>query len=100
MSSILWRVTTATPHTTPGRPRAHISHPAMMMVLLRRTTEAPRPGPLGIDLHLGQKPNLGGRYTDSSLIYISLPFGTLYIHVSLSFSFFLSFICSCFVLLS
>jgi hypothetical protein len=25
----------------------------------------------GIDLHLGQKPKLGGRYADDSLIYIS-----------------------------
>ena len=80
---------TATPHTTPRRPRAHISHPAMMMVLLRRTMEVPRLGPLGIDLHLGQKPKLGGRYTDVSLIDISYSVGALYIHISLSF------ICSC-----
>ena len=59
----------------------------MMMVLLRRTTEAPRPGPLGIDLHLGQKPKLGGRYTDVSLIDISYSVGALYIHISLSFVF-------------
>jgi hypothetical protein len=39
----------------------------------------------GIDLHLGQKPKLGGRYADDSLIYISYFVGTLYIHVSLSF---------------
>jgi hypothetical protein len=39
----------------------------------------------GIDLHLGQKPKLGGRYADVSLIYISYFIGTLYIHVSLSF---------------
>jgi hypothetical protein len=38
-----------------------------------------------VDLHLGQKPNLGGRYADDSLIYISYFVGTLYIHVSLSF---------------
>jgi hypothetical protein len=41
---------------------------------------------VGIDLHLGQKPKLGGRYTDNSLIYTSYFVGTLYIHVSLSFS--------------
>jgi hypothetical protein len=41
----------------------------------------------GIDLRLGQKPKLGGRYADDSLIYISYFVGTLYIHVSLSFSF-------------
>jgi hypothetical protein len=40
---------------------------------------------VGIDLHLGQKPKLGGRYIDDSLIYISYFVGTLYIHVSLSF---------------
>jgi hypothetical protein len=40
---------------------------------------------VGIDLHLGQKPKLGGRYTDDSIIYISYIFGILYIHVSLSF---------------
>jgi hypothetical protein len=37
-----------------------------------------------IDLHLGQKPKLGGRYADDSLIYISYFVGPLYIHVSLS----------------
>jgi hypothetical protein len=41
---------------------------------------------IGIDLHLGQKPKLGGRYVDNSLIYTSYFVGTLYIHVSLSFS--------------
>jgi hypothetical protein len=40
---------------------------------------------VGIDFHLGQKPKLGGRYADDSLIYISYFVGTLYIHVSLSF---------------
>jgi hypothetical protein len=35
-----------------------------------------------IDLHLGQKPKLGGRYADDSLIYISYFVGTLYIHSS------------------
>jgi hypothetical protein len=40
---------------------------------------------VGIDLHLGQKPKLGGRYTDISLIYTSYSVRTLYIHVLLSF---------------
>jgi cation transporter-like permease len=40
---------------------------------------------VGIELHLGQKPKLGGRYADDSLIYISYFVGTLYIHVSLFF---------------
>jgi hypothetical protein len=39
---------------------------------------------VGIDLHLGQNPKLGGRYADDSLIYISYFVGPLYIHVSLS----------------
>jgi hypothetical protein len=52
--------------------------------------EAPlhgRVGRVGIDLHLGQKPKLGGRYADDSRIYISYFVGTLYIHVSLSLLF-------------
>jgi hypothetical protein len=74
------------PHTTPGRPRAHIR----TIVLLRHTMEAPphgRVGRVGIDLHLGQKPKLGGRYADDSLIYISYFVGPLYIHISLSLVF-------------
>jgi hypothetical protein len=39
----------------------------------------------GIDLHLGQKPKLGGRYADDSLIYTPYFVGSLYIHVLLSF---------------
>jgi hypothetical protein len=68
----------------PGRPRAHIR----TKVLLRHILEMPLLGRVGIDLHLGQKPKLGGRYTDNSLIYTSYSVGTLYIHVSLSFFFF------------
>ena len=68
---------------TPGRPRVHIR----TMVLLHHSMEVSPSGFLGIDLHLGQKPKLGGRYTDISLIYISYLVGTLYIHVSLSFAF-------------
>jgi hypothetical protein len=45
-----------------------------------------------IDLHLGQKPKLGGRYADDSVIYILYLVGPLYIHVSLSFY----FVASCF----
>jgi hypothetical protein len=43
---------------------------------------------VGIDLHLGQKPKLWGRYTDISFIYTSYSVGTLYIHVLLSSFFF------------
>jgi hypothetical protein len=54
-------------------------------VLLRHILGMLLHGRAGIDLHLGQKPKLGGRYADDSLIYISYFFGTLYIHVSLFF---------------
>jgi hypothetical protein len=57
-----------------------------MKVLLRHILEMPLHGRVGIDLYLGQKPKLGGRYADDSLIYTSYFVGTLYIHVSLSFS--------------
>jgi hypothetical protein len=73
------------PCTTPGDPQTHIR----TMVLLRHTTEAPlhgRVGQVGIDLHLGQKPKLGGRYADDSLIYTLYFVGSLYIHC---FSFFI-----------
>jgi hypothetical protein len=67
-----------------GRPRARIR----TKVLLRHILEAPLHGQVGIDLHLGQKPKIGGRYANDSLIYILCFVGTLYIHVSLSFFFF------------
>jgi hypothetical protein len=57
-------------------------------VLLHHILETPLHGRAGIDLHLGQKPKLRGRYADDSLIYISHFVGTLYIHVSLSFLYF------------
>jgi hypothetical protein len=80
------RQLTTTPCTIPGRPRLRIG----TKVLLRHILETPLHGRVGIDLHLGQKPKLGGRYVDDSLIYISYFVGTLYIHVSLSF-----LCCSC-----
>jgi hypothetical protein len=73
---------TTTPCTIPGRPRARIR----TKVLLRHILEMPLHARVGIDLHLGQKPKLGGRYADDSLIYTSYFVGTLYIHVLLSFS--------------
>jgi hypothetical protein len=48
----------------------------------------------GIDLHLGQKPKLGERYADDSLIYISYFVGPLYIHDSLSLLFSFLFLLS------
>ena len=44
-----------------------------------------------IETHLGQKPKLGGRYTDITLIYISCSVGSLYIHC---FAFFLVLVAS------
>jgi hypothetical protein len=76
------RQLTTTPCTIPGRPRARIT----TKVLLRHILETPLHGLVGIDLHLCQKPKLGGRYTDNSLIYTSYFVDTLYIHVLLSFS--------------
>jgi hypothetical protein len=76
------------PCITPRRPRVHIR----TKVLLRHILEVPLLGRVGLDLYLGQKPKLGGRYIDISLIYTSYYVGTLYIHVLLSF-----FCCSCFV---
>jgi hypothetical protein len=49
---------------------------------------------VGIDLHLGQKPKLGWRYADDSLIYISYFVGPLYIHASLSLLFSFLFLLS------
>jgi hypothetical protein len=60
------RQPTTTPCTTPGRPRVHIR----TKVLLHHILEMLPHGRVGIDLHLGQKPKLGGRYADDSLIYI------------------------------
>ena len=59
-----------------------------MSTLLHHITTVALPGHHGVDLHLGQKPKLGGRYIDISLIYISYLVDTLYIHVAV---FFLSF---------
>jgi hypothetical protein len=72
---------TTTPCTTPGRRRARFR----TKVLLRHIFETPLHGRIGIDLHLGQKPKLGVRYADDSLIYTSYFVGTLYIHVLLFF---------------
>jgi hypothetical protein len=73
-----------TPCIIPGCSRAHIR----TKVLLHHILEMPLLGRVGIDLHLGQKPKFGGRYTNNSLIYTSYSVRTLYIHVSLSFFFF------------
>jgi hypothetical protein len=87
------RLPITTPHTMPGHPRAR----TRTKEILRHTLEAPlhgRAGQVGIDLHLGQKPKLGGRYANDSLIYISHFFGPLYIHVLLSLLFSFLFLLS------
>ena len=59
--------------TTPCTMLVHLPVLTRMKVLLRHTLEATAPGHNGIDLHLGQKPKLGGRYTDithSSIYHI------------------------------
>jgi hypothetical protein len=73
-----------TPCIIPGHPRAHIR----TEVLLHHILEMPLLGRVGINLHLGQKPKLRGRYNNNPLIYTSYSVRTLYIHVSLSFFFF------------
>jgi hypothetical protein len=63
-------------------------HGSLITIMLMMIHQAGVIISVGIDLHLGQKPKLGGRYTDISLIYTSYSVGTLYIHVSFSFFFF------------
>jgi hypothetical protein len=57
-----------TPCITPGHPRVHIK----MKVLLHHILEVPLLGRIRIDLHLGQKPKLGGGIptSHSSIHYI------------------------------
>jgi hypothetical protein len=55
------------------------------MITLMMTHQPGAATGVGIDLHLGQKPKLGGRYADDALIYILYLVDSLYIHVSLSF---------------
>jgi hypothetical protein len=63
-------------------------HESLIMIMLMMIHQPGVIISVGIDFHLGQKPKLGGRYTDISLIYTSYYVGTLYIHVSFSFFFF------------
>jgi hypothetical protein len=60
-------------------------HESLIMVMPPMTHQPGATTSVGVDFHLGQKPKLGGRYADDSLIYISYFVGTLYIHVSFSF---------------
>jgi hypothetical protein len=64
-------------------------HESLITIMLTMTHQPGAITCVGIDLHLGQKPKLGGRYADNSLIYTSYSVGTLYIHASLSFFFFI-----------
>jgi hypothetical protein len=61
---------------------------SLITIMLTMTHQPRAITRVGIDFHLGQKHNLGGRYTDNPLIYTSFSVGTLYIHVLLSFFFF------------
>jgi hypothetical protein len=63
-------------------------HESLITIMLTMTHQPGAITSVGIDLHLGQKPKLGGRYTDNPLIYTSYSVRTLYIHVLLSFFFF------------
>jgi hypothetical protein len=63
-------------------------HESLITIMLTMTHQPGAITSVGIDLHLGQKPKLGGRYADNSLIYTSYYVETLYIHVLFSFFFF------------
>jgi hypothetical protein len=80
------RQLTSIPCTIPGHPRARIR----TKVLLRHILEMPLHGRIGIYLHLGQKPNLGGRTptTHSSTHHILSV-------LCISMFCFLSLCCSC-----
>jgi hypothetical protein len=67
-----------------------ILHESLIMIMLMMIHHPGIITRVGIDLHLGQKPKLGGGggYTKISLIYTSYSVGTLYIHVLLSLFFF------------
>src|SRR4051812_38791488 len=67
---------------THGRPRAR----SRTRELPRHTTEMHPLGHHGIDPHLGQKPKLGGRYTDITLI-LYIMFGRFFVYPFVSFSF-------------
>ncbi|KAK1615800.1 hypothetical protein QYE76_021317 [Lolium multiflorum] len=68
---------TTTPSHTPTFPPAHTWN----RVVLRRTTETPLHGDRGNELHLGQKPKLGGRYTGITHSLHIMVAGYLYILV-------------------
>jgi hypothetical protein len=63
-------------------------HESLITIMLTMTHQPGAITSIGFDLHLGQKAKLAGRYADNSLIYTSYSVGTLYIHVLLSFFFF------------
>jgi hypothetical protein len=83
------RPLTITRCTIPGHPRAHIR----TKVLLRHILEMPLLGRIGIDLHLGQKPKLGGVCRQLTHLYIIF----CRYFVNPCFAFFLSLCCSCFI---
>jgi hypothetical protein len=77
-------------------PLPHLPQRSRMLSTPSMTRRLGVPTRVIISLHLGQKPKLGGRYIDISLIYISYLVDTLYIHVAV---FFLSFFLIVYLLL-
>ena len=82
-----------TPRITPAHHRAHIR----AEVLLHHTLETPLHGRAGSDLHLGQKPKLGGGIpTSHTHLYIILCWYFVYPCFVFFLSFFSFLLCCCF----
>jgi hypothetical protein len=84
------RQLTTTPCTIPGRPRARIR----TKVLLRHILETPLHGLIGIDLHIGQKPKLGGEVRQQ-LTHLYIIFCRYFVYPCFAFFLFLCY--SCFI---
>ncbi|KAK1682973.1 hypothetical protein QYE76_043821 [Lolium multiflorum] len=67
------------PTTTPSRTLLLLPAHTQNRVVLRHTTETPLHGDRGNELHLGQKPKLGGRYTGITHSLHIMVAGCLYI---------------------
>src|SRR3954469_14551117 len=65
-------------------------HREGLIMIIPRMTQQLGDTTHAIGPHLGQKPKLGGRYTDITLIYISCFVGSLYIHCFVLFFVFVS----------
>ncbi|KAK1644325.1 hypothetical protein QYE76_062130 [Lolium multiflorum] len=73
--------TLSPPTTTPSRTLLLLPAHTWNRVVLRHTTETPLHGDRGNELHLGQKPKLGGRYTGITHYLHIMVAGYLYILV-------------------